>query len=109
MENELSPQAELNALDERRKELKVSISSGKKELLAKAKEKRAIRDDQIKKDMIRISSIQKEIYKYNKLGKIGKEESNIFEDIVTISLGANFTTRSFECPGETEDSEPLTN
>ena len=83
-ENNLSPEARLKQIKEESRQLKQQIFLSREEKLKKEADERLLRDDKIEKDRPKIEAIQKVIYDYNKLGKVGKDKLDIFGKILAI-------------------------
>lgn len=94
--DEMSVRERLDKVEAERKELKATLAKEKKEKLENAAANRKTRDDEIKKTSGIISEIQKEIYTYNKSGKVDKGKSNVLNNIIESINNPNKTEETNE-------------
>lgn len=79
--NILSAEERLKRLETERKELRVEVNKERTEKLLRESENRNKRDEKLKKISAVLIKIQKEIYMYNRSGKVAKDKTNVLETL----------------------------
>ncbi len=90
-EQTISAEERLKQLNEERKELKVKVKGERDLRLERAAKLRATRDVKIVEVQSKLKEIQAAIFKYNKLGKVGKFEFDVLGKILK-ALDLNHTS-----------------
>lgn len=82
-EQTITAEERLKQLEDERKTLKVQVRDDRTKRLEEAKLMRAKREVDIEKIQKKVKNISKEIYQYNKMGKVAKVECDILGRIVS--------------------------
>lgn len=105
MENRtLSASDRLAQVEAERKKLREQVTTENRERLDKARNARNSRDSNIKEISSVLLKVQKEIFAYNKSGKIAKGQSNVLETIAELVSPQNSQVEAVE---KTEDAEDV--
>lgn len=98
----MSAEERLAQVEAERKELREKISKDKAERLANAAAKRKDRDEKIESTSKVLVEIQKEIFAYNRSGKVAKSKNDILGTIAKLVEDPNSVEVACEADAETE-------
>lgn len=91
----ISSAARLKQIKKELRDLRERAKMEKIDIILKNKKDRENRDLKIKDNHEKIVKIQKEIFNYNKLGKIGKGKCDVFANIIEIIKDNTFDAKDF--------------